>query len=220
MMRESDSLYVYALAAPGLPPRFTLLGHRLQTFAADGVDVIVERAAAPELTTDAIRHQHEVVTRLAQRASVILPARFGSSSSTMALREIVSQKRSEILDGFALVRGCVQMTIRIFGSGFLAPVEARTAPRTGTEFMERLRNRAHAVPPPVKIVRRMMSSYVKAERIADGGQERRITVFHLVARAAVGSYREGASELQGQLEPLIVTITGPWPVFAFVPELF
>jgi len=222
MTRGSDSLYVYALAEPGLPRRFTILGRRLQALSADGVDVIVERGGAPELTTGAIQHQHELVSRLAARGPAILPARYGSVSDSPALQAMVSRKRGEILEALAEVRGCVQMTVRIFGAGTSPERQpgARSSVRSGTEFMQRLRARTRDVPPEAAVVRRAMSRHVKAERVAAGERRRLLTVFHLVPHERLEAYRGQASALPGLLQPLTVTVTGPWPVFAFVPDLF
>ena len=78
MTARNDRLYVYALAEPGLPRQFTVLGHRLRSLPLDGVDVVIEHRPPPDFTTDAVRRQHAIVTRLASRQPAILPARFGS----------------------------------------------------------------------------------------------------------------------------------------------
>jgi hypothetical protein len=65
-----------------------------------------------------------------------------------------------------------------------------------------------------------MAAYVKAERIASGERSGLVTVFHLVPLEKLDSYRRRASGLQSMLPRHAVTVTGPWPVFAFVPELF
>lgn len=220
MTRGNDRLYVYALAEPGLPRRFTILGRRLRTLPAGGVDVIVEAGASPELTADAVRHQHEIVARLAARAPAILPARFGSVAAAPELQTVIAHKRGEIAEALALVRGCAQMTVRVFGSSGSASAAAPAPARTGTEFMERLRARSHEVPPEAAVVSGAMSAHVKAERVAAGERRRLVTLFHLVPHEGLDAYRKQASSLQELLRPLTVTVTGPWPAFAFGPELF
>lgn len=220
MTRGNDRLYVYALVEPGLPRRFTILGRRLRTLPAGGVDVIVEAGASPELTADAVRHQHEIVARLAARTPAILPARFGSVTDASQLQTVIARKRGEIVGALALVRGCAQMTVRVFGSSGSVAAGAPAPARTGTEFMERLRARCHEVPPEAALVSATMSAHVKAERVAAGERRRLVTVFHLVPHEGLNAYRERASSLPGLLRPLAVTVTGPWPAFAFGPELF
>jgi hypothetical protein len=220
MTRESERLYVYALAAPGLPPHFTVLGHRLRSLPLGDVAVVVERRPAPDFTADAVRQQHEIVTRLASRATAILPARFGSVTDDASLRSLVARRRSDIVAALEQVRGCVQMTIRIFGSTGEVPDDRASGARTGTEFLEGRRERARRVPPEVEVVRRHLGAHVKAERVAAGEREGLLTVFHLILQSAVDDYRRHSSGVASTLRARAVTVTGPWPAFAFAPELF
>src|SRR6476620_5247854 len=78
MKPGSEGLYVYALTEPGLPRFFTVLGRRRQNLPIDDVAAVIERGERPEFTTDAVRQQHDIVSRLTSRLAVVLPARFGS----------------------------------------------------------------------------------------------------------------------------------------------
>ena len=113
----SEGLYVYALTEPGLPRCFTVLGRRLRNLPIDDVAAIIERREPPEFTTDAVRQQHDIITRLTSRLPVVLPARFGSVTDEPSLRALVSRHRLEILAAFEQARGCAQMTVRVFGPG-------------------------------------------------------------------------------------------------------
>lgn len=220
MKPGSEGVYVYALTEPGLPRSVTVLGRRLRNLAIDDVAAIVERREPPEFTTDAVRRQHDIITRLAGRLPVVLPARFGSVTDESSLRALVARHRLEILAALDQARGCAQMTVRVFGPGDAMREESRPAARTGTEFLERARERSKHVPPEAATVRAAMSAYVKAERIATGERSGLLTVFHLVPRERLDVYRQRASGLQSMLPGYAVTVTGPWPVFAFAPELF
>jgi hypothetical protein len=220
MKPGSEGLYVYALTEPGLPRFFTVLGRRVENLPIEDVAAIVERRERPEFTTDAVRQQHDMVSRLTSRLPVVLPARFGSVTDEPSLRALVSRHRDEILAAFQQTRGCAQMTVRIFGPDAGGREESRPAARTGTEFLERARERSKHVPAEAATVRAEMSAYVKAERIASGERSGLVTVFHLVPLESLDSYRQRASGLQSMLPRHAVTVTGPWPVFAFAPELF
>ncbi len=220
MKPASEGIYLYALAEPDLPPHFTVLGRRLRNLPIGNVAAVVEKRAPPDFTTDAVRQQHAIITRLTSRLPVLLPARFGSATDEPALRALVSRHRPEILAAFEQVRGCVQMTVRIFGMSGEMPEEPRSGARTGTEFLERARERSKYVPPEAGIVRTEMSADVKAERIAAGERQGLLTVFHLVPLERLDLYRQRASGLPPMLPRHVVTVTGPWPVFAFAPELF
>ena len=220
MPPRSDGIYVYALAEPDLPRHFTVLGRRLHALVIDDVAAVIERRQPPEFTTDAIRHQHAIITRLSSRLPVVLPARFGSFTDERSLRTLVSRHRREMLAAFEQARGCAQMTIRIFDPSADAADHASTGVRTGTEFLERARARMKYVPREAGIVRAAMSDVVKAERVASGERNGLVTVFHLVPLERLETYRGRASGLQSLLPGHAVTVTGPWPVFAFAPELF
>jgi hypothetical protein len=112
------------------------------------------------------------------------------------------------------------MTVRIVGPAAGGHEESRAAARTGTEFLERARERSRRVPAEAATVRAEMSPYVKAERIASGERSGLVTLFHLVPLERLEAYRHRASGLQSVLPRHAVTVTGPWPVFAFAPELF
>jgi hypothetical protein len=92
--------------------------------------------------------------------------------------------------------------------------------RTGTEFLKLRLERARHVPQEVEILRRELGSLVRSERVAAREREGLVTVFHLVAHQKLDAYRRRASGLLSKLQPRIVSVTGPWPVFAFAPDLF
>ena len=94
--------------------------------------------------------------------------------------------------------------------------------RSGTEFLEQRRERAHHEPPEVEVVRRELGPLVKAERVAAGergaGSSRSFTSSRDVShrRLPPAVRRQSVAKLR----PRTVTVTGPWPAFAFAPELF
>jgi hypothetical protein len=220
MRRETDrEVYVYGLSSPGLPRRLSVLGRRLHCIAIGGIDAIVGRSSTPGRSLEDIELQHRIVSRLATRASALLPARFGSVVTEGALRSLVTERHDEIEEALRLVRNCEQMTLRVYGP---AERDGGTDPpsASGTAYLARRRERAHQRPPEVEIIRRELGALARAERAEAGERGVRLVVYHLVARRQVARYRRRASVLQPLLAPYAVTVTGPWPVFAFVPELF
>jgi hypothetical protein len=214
------TLYVYALAEPGLPRRFSILGRRLQSVGFGGIEAVVERGAAVEPSTEAVERQHGVITRLAARGVTILPARFGSSVTEESLRTLLDRRRDEVLAGLRRVRGCEQMTVRVFGE----PEQAVSAspPTSGTVFLQQRRAQAHHETAEVAVIRREFGDCVRADCVERGRHGVRVTVFHLVPRQRLATYQRRALVLQRKLrqDGVTVTITGPWPAFAFTPDLF
>jgi hypothetical protein len=220
MRRETDrDVYVYALSSPGLPRRLSVLGRRLHCLAIGGVDAIVERAALSGRGLQDIQLQHRLVTRLAARTPALLPARFGSVLAESALRSLVAERQDEIHAALRLVRNCEQMTLRVFGPPEPGALSGPPS-ESGTAYLARRRQRAHHQPPEVDVIRQELGAIVKAERAVAGERGVRLVVYHLVARRMLARYRRRASVLQTLLQPYAVTVTGPWPVFAFAPELF
>ena len=197
----------------------SVLGRRLNCIAIGGIDAIVERSSTPGRNLEDIELQHRIVSRLAARATALLPARFGSVVTEGALRALVTERHDEVEGALRLVRNCEQMTLRVFGP---AEHEGAADPPSGsgTAYLARRREHAHQRPPELEIIRRELGALARAERAEAGDRGVRLVVYHLVARRQVSRYRRRASVLQPLLAPYAVTVTGPWPVFAFAPELF
>jgi len=219
MRRPTDrELYVYALTSPGLPRRLTVLGRRLTCISLGNVDAIVAGSIPPGRTLGDIQLQHCIVSQLSARTSALLPARFGSIVSATALSTLVSERHDDIQAALRLVRNCEQMTVRVFGRS--TQEVTPEAASSGTAYLVARQMRAHHVPPEVEVIHRKLGRLIKDERVAQGERGLRAIVYHLVARRAVAKYQRRAATLPSLLAPYAVTVTGPWPAFAFVPELF
>ena len=218
MIDADRALYVYALADPGLPAAMQVLGRRLRTVTVGAVSAVVERRGQDgEPSTEALRLQHDIVARLATRAPALLPARFGSITDEATLRRLLTDRSPDILESLANVRGKWQMTIRLFGEPEL-PDATPTPCASGTDFLRRRQQRAHHVLPEVTAIRAALEGLVAAERVDRGQGTLRVTVFHLVASGRLRAYTTKAAALR--LPPHQVVVSGPWPAFAFTPELF
>jgi hypothetical protein len=213
------ALYVYAVAEPPLPGRIRVAGRTLRALTIGRVAVIAGPPPPQDgVSTEDVQHQHAVVVALAARCPALLPARFGSLTTGRALQALLLERQAELVEALGFVKDRSQMTVRVFGSPDRArPVASRSS---GTAFLESARARAHHLPPDVQAVRDVVGRWVAAERVEPGERGLRVTVFHLVARQDVDAYQQAASALTARLEPHRVAVTGPWPPFAFAPELF
>jgi hypothetical protein len=213
-------LYVYALAEPGLPHRFRVRGRSLRVVTIADVAVITEPCPAPPAaTTEVLYEQHAVAIELAKRCPALLPARFGTLMGEARLRDAVAKHRAKLLDALSLVRWNRQMTVRVVGAP-RTPKPLDDLPSTGTAFLRSRRARAHDAMAEAAVIRSVLGGLTVAERIEPDGGGLRVTVFHLVPQKDVEAYLRKASSLQRNLAPHRVTVTGPWPPFAFSPELF
>jgi hypothetical protein len=209
--------YIYALAERGLPRRFTVLGRRLQTIDVGRVAAIVEVVSEAPVTEEALRRQHAVVTRLSERAAALLPVRFGAICTRAELEARVKSAEDVMLAALRRVRGCVQVTVRVH-----APLERDTSPAppsSGTAYLVARSERGRMLRNVAGRIRRAVSHVVADQRIDEGKGQLLGTVYHLIRSDEAGEYRSALDAVAPLLAPLRLVVTGPWPVFAFVPDL-
>lgn len=109
------------------------------------------------------------------------------------------------------------MTVRLVGP----PPSDRPSPvsRTGTAYLAQRRAAFHAVPSEAAPLQAAVRSLVSDERVQPGRGGIRATLFHLVARDNVDRYRDAVEAVLPGMAPWSAAVSGPWPPFAFAPEL-
>ncbi len=215
-----SALYVFALTRDVAAP-FEFDGHRIEFVGFSGFGAAVERVPGrPQLSEAALRTQHEIVMRISTYVDDLLPARFGAFVDDRELGEILAIRREVIQEAFDLVHGRVQMTIRIQES---APAAGRPdvadagAVTSGTAYLEARRAAAaHTVPPGAASMTAAVRHLVDAERSENGRGRTAASIYHLIERRHVNEYRAALSSVQSS----IITVSGPWPPFAFAPDLW
>ena len=216
--RGGKLYYIYALVERGLPRRFTVLGQRLQAIDIGRVSAIVEVVReAPAVTEAALRRQHAVVTRLAQRTDALLPVRFGAVLAPTVVDARVKAVEKTVVAALRRVRGCVQMTVRVHAPAARQTGAAAGSP--GTAYLAARSERRGALRSIAARIDRVASGVLVDERIDEGRGELVGTVYHLVRSKDVERYRNRLEAAAPSLAPARLSVTGPWPVFAFVPEL-
>ena len=210
--------YVYALTDQALPQRLVVGGRILHAVDIAGVGAIVEtsREARPA-TEAALREQHAIVVALARRVNALLPVRFGALFTAAELDARVKSAHDVILSALGHVRDRVQMTVRVHS----APARsARTsAASSGTAYMRARSERHMAVRRSAARIHRAVAPFVVDERVDAGKGGLQGTVYHLINTEDIRPYRAALQQLAPSRPPLRLSVTGPWPVFAFVPEL-
>jgi hypothetical protein len=169
-----------------------------------------------------------------------------SDRSLVALLDTWSDDLQKAL---ALVDGQCQMTLRLFARAGAAAapeeggpvidaheaVEAEAADQEngaarippGTRYLTS-RARAQAIAqsaPELEPLRQVLAPIITAERVVRHGRHRRhpqgplvLTACHLIPRRAVTAYRRVLRRHAAALRYRVV-LSGPWPPYAFVPEL-
>jgi hypothetical protein len=214
-----SALYVFALTRQPAPP-LRHANRRIEFVEVAGVHAAVERVARrPAVSEAALRAQHEIVVKIAGAVDAILPVRFGALVDSLELETLVSMRLGPIQKTLELVAGRVQMTVRVFASGAAETQRAQSIPRarTGAAYLEQRRRQAAAVPTgDAEAISRAVRELVADERAHPGQGRVQWTLYHLIDRSALPAYERAMARFESSR----VAITGPWPPFAFVPDLW
>jgi Gas vesicle synthesis protein GvpL/GvpF len=222
-------VYLYAVLAevPAGALPSGLAGEPVRLVACDDLLAAVgDVACAPAVDETSLRAHDAAVRRLAAGASALLPARFGSvAGDERALCEALRPRLDAFREGLRAVRGCEQMTLRFAqrDAEVPAPVPASTSPASagpGTRYLDARRASAgdpRAIPEVARVLD-ALAPLVRGER-----RERHerppllASVYHLVARESADVYRAAVASAAEEAG-LRVTISGPWPPYAFAPD--
>lgn len=179
--------------------------------------VTSEIETTPTITPEALASQDAVVRRLADQFDALLPIRFGEKTrDEKELCKLLKSRSSDLIQALEKVRGCEQMTLRVFGEPAPLPEPPEEDAGPGTRYLEARRReieRARSLPEIEPLLDRLRP-LVRAERIERKEQSTLLgTVYHLVRREDVPAYKEALQE-EGR-----VRVSGPWPPYAFAPGL-
>ena len=220
------ALYVFALTNQPAPP----LRHgnrRIEFIDVGGVHAAVECVAVRPIVSEAtLRAQHDIVMKIAASVDAILPARFGALLDRAELESLVAIRLAPIREALELVSGRVQMTVRVFVSverAVARPVQEydrvrrSAAAPSGTEYLQQRRRNANpALSGEAATISAAVRGLVHGERSDRSEGRAGWTLYHLVDRRALPQYQRAMEPFKSSS----VAITGPWPPFAFVPDLW
>lgn len=212
-------IYVYAVTGSAAAP-FEAGGRRIEFIDVAGVHAAITTVAAmPRLTEEALRGQHDVVGELAARVDAVLPARFGSLVEAAELERVIALRREAIAEALALVAGREQMTVRVFGEAE-SPVRPPSPAPSGTAYLQSRADADRALPDLVRPLVDAVRPLVKAERLVRGERGVVATLYHLVPRGRSVEYQEALEPLRAGFPGPGFIVSGPWPPFAFAPDLW
>lgn len=218
--------YVFALvdAAPSGAKGRGLSGPLAVRAVPGGFVVVERRADVPPAEFGSLKRHHDVVAQLATRVPAIVPVRFGTLMDEDAIEEALGERDEEIAEAFAAVRDRVQFTWRRGGP----EVPRRTAgpgngakaggPNSGRDYLQRAARAAKPAPPAAwRALRAKLKPLIAEERYQAATGSVPEALYHLVARDRVARYSTMAAALRHADAAL--AFTGPWPPFAFAPEM-
>ena len=214
-----SALYVFALTREA-PAGFEFDGRLIEFIAVKGAVAAIERnASRPTVSEAALRMQHEIVLQIAARVDEILPVRFGASVDEPELEQLLTRRQSAIQGALDLVRGRVQMTIRIRDRELadqVAGVRQSVAAATGTAYLEARRAAAVRPSPAAAIAATEAVRHLVAAERHDSTRPPAWSIYHLIDRGRVRDYLAALSGV----ELASMAVSGPWPPFAFAPDLW
>jgi hypothetical protein len=212
---------VYAIVSeePAVP-----LEDGLRLVRCGEVLAVVGEAEAGAVTPEALAAHDAVVRRLAGRFEALLPVRFGQHvQDERDLATLLGPRSRGLAEALERVRGCEQMTLRVFGDP--DPVPEPPEPDhggPGTRYLEARRREAERARslPEIEPLRESLQPLLRAERIERREQGQLLgSVYHLVLREDVPAYLAAVRGAEGHLGGRRVTVSGPWPPYAFAPGL-
>jgi hypothetical protein len=224
------SLYVYALVAKAPSERLGsgMSGEALRVVSCGKLLAVVgDLSAPPPVTSTTLREHDRTIRRMSGITDAVLPLRFGS----MVDGEIELARRLEPAEAAleaALVRvaGREQMTVRVYERPAHGEVITRStaAPEAaddlgpGARYLLE-RRRAHEHDPhraALDAVLAAPASFIRAQRIESHGSPPLIaSIHHLIDRGRGEAYAAALHAGTADLVQAAVTVSGPWPPYAF-----
>jgi gas vesicle protein GvpL/GvpF len=178
------------------------------------------RADVPPVELGALKQHHAVVARLWKDVPAVLPVRFGTLLDEAEIAEVLEDKEEELSEAFDLVRGRAQFSWRAPAAerrARSARIIERPEPMSGTEYLRRAA-RAPTPPPRFTSIRRSLRPFIAAERYEASRPAVPETLYHLVDRKRIDAYLAAASRISSS-SSRAPALSGPFPPYAFVPEL-
>ena len=188
-------IHVYGIvdALRELPPLAGIDGAGLERRRVNGLELVVSDFDGADVTQEAVLKHAEVVDELTKRCDAVLPAQFGPAfGDEDDLASAIRAKAPELERGLELVRGCVELGVRVVGEDVNAT--------TGTEYMRARLAQQRAVEPLERLSR---ASSANA---------------YLVSSENVDAFRDAVRRLQDEHPELTIVCTGPWPPYSFGAE--
>ncbi len=223
-------IYVYCLAGdvPAFPVSLRgILGAHVRLIDSGGFSVVVSDFAGdavPVNRENAIAHA-SVVGKILQQTTP-LPFRFGTIVTEQQLESYLSSRAAAVRERLELIRGCVEMSVKIISNDEPAeePAEDAASQTTpGTAFLAEKRREILGGEARAAEADRI-STWLQ-ERIGETAKDTRvdrrltekllIAVSHLVERDAVSEYRSLVRKAQEERPELHFLVSGPWAPYSF-----
>lgn len=218
------SLLLYAITDSEAPPAPALGvdARPVHRVSADGLAALVsEHDSTPKLDEDSA-WKFERVVEAQMHAGATLPMRYGSVvPDTAAVARLLSQRRQELLDQLARVRGAVELSIAARWRSDPEPESAAVADpgaeAAGTAYMlERveIQRRARELEQELQLRLDPLARATRYDLLPRPGKV--LTAALLVDRDRAAGVVDQVQALATAIVDVELTCTGPWPPYSFV----
>lgn len=199
---------VYAIISGESP-----LDEGLRLVPCGEVSAVVGETEA-RISPEALAAHDAVIRRLADRFEALLPVRFGENVKDDAeLAKLLAPRAPRFAEALERVRGCAQMTLRVFGEP--EPLAEPDQGGPGTRYLE-ARRRARSLPEIAPLLN-ALRPLLKDERTVRHEEGSYFgTAYHLVRREDVPAYLSLVEKIETSHR---VAVSGPWAPYAFAPGL-
>jgi hypothetical protein len=172
--------------------------------------------------------RHEAVVRRVLAETTPLPFRFGTVVAEANLRSFLTARRAALLGRLAVVRNCVEMSIKII---WQSPSEGKTAQEheataelgTGAAFLlskrhelfgdETLATKASEI---ADWLRNRLDGMVRQAQVAVEPKQKLVLAgSYLIERSVESKYRVQVARLKEERPHLHFLTSGPWPPYTF-----
>jgi hypothetical protein len=222
------SVYLYALVANPLsaPLGCGMSGEPLRVVDCGRLLAVVgDMQEPPALTPEALREHDRTIRRMSAMTDAVLPVRFGS----LVDREDDVLGRLEPLAplleaALARVAGSEQMTLRVYETARSSPAAPQVAADLGPGaryLIERRRTTGghHARSAVRDTVLPALASFIRAERLEPHDTPPLVaSIHHLIERGQSEAYAATLHAAAARLDGTTVSVSGPWPPYAFASE--
>ena len=224
------SVYVYALVAEAPSERLGtgMSGEALRVVTCGRLLAVVgDTSARPPVTSTALREHDRAIRRMTAITDSVLPMRFGSMvDEELELARHLEPAEAALEAALVLVAGREQMTVRVYerqahdeeGARIAAPPAAAANLGPGARYLlerrQTLENDPHRA--ALDAVLAAPAAFIRGQRIESHGSPPLIaSVHHLIERGQGAAYAAALHAGTADLIDAAVTVSGPWPPYAF-----
>lgn len=159
---------------------------------------------------------HAAVVRSVLDHTTPLPFRFGTLVSEAQLRDYVTARRDALVANLALVRGCVEMSVKIILELKEPPSGQTAGEKPGTAFLSEKRREILGSEELASWLGGQIGDSVRGTRINTIVTDKLLlSVAHLVERESVERYRIKLKAARAARPELKFLTSGPWPPYSF-----